>query len=145
MTATRVVPLLALLSGVLLSAPLGAQPLTAGVVKWAMDSRDGPVPAGANPEFAAVHNDKLRQPAVLKASYLKTEVWVKPLDLGQWAVALFNNSDRAQQVDVVWKELGLKGTLKVRDLATGADRGKVHGGFAEKLPPGGAALFRVAP
>lgn len=130
---------------VLSLAPLNARPLPASVVKWAIQSEGGLAPPGASPGVAAVHNDKLRQPAVLKAAYLKTEVWVRPLDGGQWAVALFNLGDRTQQVDVVWKELGLRGTLKVRDLATGADRGKVHGGFAEQLPPGGAALFRVAP
>jgi len=127
-------------------APLDAQPLPANLVKWAIHSNPGPAPQpGANPGITAVHNHKPRQPAVLKAAHLKTEVWIKPLDGGQWAVALFNHGDRTQQIDVVWKELGLIGSPKVRDLATGEDRGKVHGGFTEKLPPGGAALFRVAP
>lgn len=136
----------AALSSLCMSASLDAQPLPASVVKWAIRSSSEPAPQpGANLQVAAIHDDRLRQPAVLKSSHLKTEVWVKPLDGGQWAVALFNQGDRTQQIDVVWKELGLKGTLKVRDLATSADRGKVHGGFAEKVPSGGAALFRVAP
>lgn len=124
---------------------LEAQPLPASAVKWAIQAEGGPAPPGTNHEVVAVHNDKLRQPAVLKAAYLRTEVWIKPLDRGQWAVALFNMSDLFQQVDVVWKELGLNGSPKVRDLSAGVNRGKVHGGFAEKLPPGGAALFRVTP
>lgn len=145
MFAGRSFLLSAAVCGCLSPATLGAQPLPASAVKWAIHAEGGPAPPGANQEVVAVHNDKLRQPAVLKAAQLRTEVWIKPLDRGQWAMALFNKSGRAEQVDVVWKELGLNGSPRVRDLSSRVNRGKVHGGFAEKLPPGGAALFLVTP
>jgi len=135
--------LYAAICGLFISAPLDAQPLPAALVKWAIHAQDGPAPPGTNPELAAIHDDKLRQPAVLKAAHLKTEVWIKPLGHGQWAMALFNLGDSKAQVDVVWKEIGLSGSPRVRDLWTGKDRGKVHGGFAQTLPPQGAALFIV--
>ena len=114
---------------------------------WAINSSPGPPPgsAGIHPGIVAIHDDPLRKPAVRNAAFQSTEVWVKPLEKGHWAVALFNNGDRLAQVDVIWKELGLSGSPRVRDLWTGRDRGKVHGGFAEKLPPHGSALFKIVP
>lgn len=101
--------------------------------------------AAANAAVLAIGKDKLGAPARLVSKSGQAEVWVKPLENGAWAVALFNRGQSAAQVDVIWKEIGLGGSPRVRDLWRRQDRGKVHGGFAEKLPPGGAALFRVVP
>lgn len=108
-------------------------------------NREAPAPpmAKANPEIMAIAMDTGSGSPRLVCKTGQTEVWSRPLENGAWAVALFNLGQRAAQADVVWKELGIKGSPNVRDLWKRQDRGKVHGGFAEKLPAGGAALFRV--
>ncbi len=119
--------------------------------RWAIQgsaaSREGGAPpmAAANAEVMAIAKDTLAAPARLAHKSSQAEVWVKPIGNGAMAVAVFNRGKRAAQVDVIWKELGLSGSPRVRDLWKRQDRGKVHGGFAEKLPAGGAALFRVVP
>jgi len=110
-------------------------------------NRDAPAPpmAKANPEVMAIATDTHSGPTRLVYKTGQAELWARPLENGAWAVALFNRGQRATQVDVVWKELGIRGSPRVRDLWKRQDRGKVHGGFAEKLPAGGASLFRVVP
>ena len=46
----------------------------------------------------------------------ETEVWIKPLDKGDYAVALFNRGATKADVSVKWTNLKLSGKLKVRDL-----------------------------
>jgi alpha-galactosidase len=101
--------------------------------------------AKVNPEVMAIAMDTHSGPPRLVYKTGQAELWARPLENGAWAVALLNRGQRATQVDVVWKEIGVSGSPRVRDLWKRQDRGKVHGGFAEKLPPGGAALFRVVP
>jgi alpha-galactosidase len=101
--------------------------------------------AKANPEVMALAMDTQSGPPRLVYKTGHAELWARPLENGAWAVALFNRGQTNTQVDVVWKELGIKGSPRVSDLWKRQDRGKVHGGFAEKLPPGGSALFRVVP
>lgn len=115
-------------------------------VEWAIHQSPGPPPdASPGIEVTAIHDDPLKSPAALKTAFGKTEVWTRPLTGGAVAVAAFNNATVAAQVDIVWKELGIAGQPKVRDVLNGKDLGKVHGGFAVKLPAGGAALYRVQP
>lgn len=117
----------------------------AATVAWAIHAPMGAAPSDAPPEAAAIHADATTSPARLKAAFAGTEVWVRRLEGGAFAVAAFNKGGRAAQVDVVWKELGFGGQPRVRDVLNGRDMGKVHGGFAVKLPAGGAALYRVTP
>jgi hypothetical protein len=119
------------------SAPLAA------LVEWALNASPGPAPAAALAAVTAVHDDPLRAPAARKSVHGKTEVWVRPLSAGRWAVGLFNRGESKAQVDVVWKEIGLPGTPQVRGLIPEDDPGKVHGGFARALPPHGAVLYVV--
>lgn len=58
-------------------------------------------------------------------------------------LALKNTGGQPVHVDVVWRELGLSGTLRVFDLTAGKDEGKVRSGFARKLPPGACAAYRI--
>ncbi len=119
--------------------------------KWVIQStpasRDGDAPpmAAANAEAMAMATGRPGAPARLAYKSDQAEAWVKPVGKGALAVAVFNRGERVAQVDVIWKELGLTGSPRVRDVWKRLDRGKVHGGFAEKLPAGGAALFRVVP
>jgi hypothetical protein len=58
-------------------------------------------------------------------------------------VALFNTGEAAQPVSVSFAELGLPGAVRVRDLWSGRDLGKVEGAFAPTIPAHGAGLYRV--
>jgi len=120
---------------------------TLWAIRHSETNREAPAPpmAKANPEVMALAMDTHVGPPRLVYKTGQAELWAGPLEHGAWAVALFNRGQRAAQVDVIWKELGIKGSPRVRDLWKRQDRGKVHGGFAEKLPPGGSALFRVVP
>ena len=120
----------------------------AQAVRWAMGIASLPndrKPAAITPEIEAIHRSRSGPKAELKSRHFSTEVWIQPLDGGWFAVAAFNRGQRAAQVDVIWKELGIGGQPWVRDALKGKDLGKIHGGFAVKLAPGGAALFRVQP
>ena len=39
----------------------------------------------------------------------------------------------------------LRGSPRVLDVVRGRDRGKVHGGFAERVEPGASSLLKVIP
>lgn len=71
------------------------------------------------------------------------EIWMRRLKGGEFVFGLINNGKRAAVIDVIWKEHGLKGSPRVWDAFSGESRGKVHGGFGERVEPGGASLLRV--
>ncbi len=60
-------------------------------------------------------------------------------------LALRNIGLRPTHVDVVWRELGFRGSARVFDITANKDEGKVHAGFAKKLPPGACAAYRLLP
>ena len=98
-----------------------------------------------HPEMTAVNQDLLGRQGYRAREELGTEIWVKPLADGEIALGLFNLSGRRTHVDVIWKELGIRGSPAVRDIWKGEDRGRVQGGFAETLMPHSSALLRVIP
>lgn len=104
------------------------------------------LPAGQRPDCDTLRNE-MRHAEVRRGR--EGEIRVKPTTRGQWDLALFNNLDRVTSIDVVWKELPMRlkrgSSPQVRNLFTGEDRGKVHGGFAERLEPRGCVLLRVKP
>jgi alpha-galactosidase len=53
------------------------------------------------------------------------EIWTKPLFDGTTAVAVFNRGRMAKDVGVKWSDIGLAGTLPVRDLWQRKDLGKL--------------------
>lgn len=68
------------------------------------------------------------------------EIWVERVADREWRVAVLNRGDKTISLDVVWTEIGLPVRVRVWGKTP---RGVVHGGFAEKLGPGGCAIFRV--
>ena len=72
------------------------------------------------------------------------EVWVRPLEGGAYAVALFNRGASKTAVRTDWRrDLGLTKTPKVRDLWRRKDLGRRKSGFAVDVPAHGATLLRV--
>lgn len=58
-------------------------------------------------------------------------------------LALFNTGDKAKEVGLSLRYLGLTGTVGVSDLWEGRDLGRATGRIAATLPPHGAALYRL--
>lgn len=104
-----------------------------------------PPPAGCSAAVQALFAEAAAEKAERRWSDEGAEIWRRPLRRGAWAFLLRNNGNRAAAIDLVWKEHGLRGSPRVYDVLRERDRGKVHGGFAERVEPGGVSLFRVTP
>ncbi len=74
-------------------------------------------------------------------------MWAKPLQGGDWAVALLNRGLEAHEISLAWTELGLPATAApaVRDLWTEQDHGPVKTVFTAAVPPHDVVLVRVMP
>ena len=71
------------------------------------------------------------------------EVWARPLSDGSTAVGLFNRSPYPASVTAKWSDLGLSGSLPVRDLWQHKDLGKVADAFTTTVPRHGAVMVKI--
>ena len=73
------------------------------------------------------------------------EIWVRPLENKDVAVALFNRGDRAARISVSWKEIGRKSNeeLTVRDLWRHQDKGATRGEYSALVPARGVVMLRI--
>lgn len=60
---------------------------------------------------------------------------------GNVRLAARNRGKSPVQVDIVWSELEISGTVRVFDVTSNKDEGKVRSGFAVKLAPGACAAY----
>lgn len=98
-----------------------------------------------NDEVLEVDQDPLGKQAARLAREGETEVWGKPMEDGSWAVGLFNRAREPQRVVASWKDLGLAGPQRVRDLWRQKDLGVFDGAFATEVARHGVVLVRVFP
>jgi len=70
------------------------------------------------------------------------EIWTKPLADKSVAVGIFNRTDAAVAVNVIWKRLGLRAQPAVRDLWLRQDLGRAKN-FAATIPAHGCVLLKV--
>jgi len=96
-----------------------------------------------NPEAIAIDQDSLGRQGRRVSQNGKTMVWARQLADGSQAVALVNEDDKPGTVAVSWSQLGLRGSLLVRDLWTLRDLGRIAGGFSREVPSHGVVLIRV--
>lgn len=89
-----------------------------------------------NKELIAINQDPLGKQGKRIRDDGDTEVWKKELSNDQLVVALLNKSNEPVNISVNWKELGVKGTFKIRDLWTHKDLGKFRNSFTGKNIPG---------
>lgn len=68
------------------------------------------------------------------------EVWVKKLSDNRMAVALLNKGDKPAVIQFTWKELGIKGERKLRDLWKHKNLGEFENTFKSGEIPGHGAL-----
>lgn len=96
-----------------------------------------------NDEVIAIDQDPLgkqAQQAMRTAGY---QVWIKDLEDGTKALAIFNTSDKYDVIRFHWTDLGLKDTQFVRDLWRQKDLGNFSSMFATKVPPHGVTLIKI--
>ena len=98
-----------------------------------------------NDEVIDVDQDPLGKPAKRVHEDGSTEVWVRPLADGDYALALFNRGPEHMMVSVDWKrDLGLAGAPKLRDLWRRRDVRSAKSGYAVDVPAHGAMMFKVS-
>ena len=97
-----------------------------------------------NKEVIAVDQDPLGQQGRLVSKEGVTEVWAKPLENGDLAVALFNRSNTMTVVAVYWEILGLNGKHKVRDLWRHVSLGALKDGYSADVAQHGVVMLRIA-
>ena len=100
-----------------------------------------------NKDVIALNQDPLGKQARKVRDDGDFEVWAKPLQGGDWAVALLNRGREAHEVGVAWLELGMRAHAAptVRDLWTKQDYGAVNAIFAPTVPSHDVVLVRVTP
>lgn len=97
----------------------------------------------ANDEVLAIDQDIAGKQAALVIDRDGYQVWVKELADGGRAVGIFNLSDQDQEIRVDWKELGLSGFNRVRDVWRQRDLDKPNRVFSATIFRHGAVLLKV--
>jgi alpha-galactosidase len=98
-----------------------------------------------NDEVLEVSQDPLGCQAARVAKDGALEVWAKDLEDGSKAVGLFNRGEEEGTVTVTWKELGIGGQQKVRDLWRQKDLPACTGQFQSPVPRHGVVLIKLTP
>jgi hypothetical protein len=95
-----------------------------------------------NPEVIAVNQHSTgNQPHFVEDGM---RVWTaQPATGGGWYLALFNTTDKAREVGIDFRWIGLTGQVRVRDLWDRKDIGTARGRYTATLPPHGAGLYRL--
>jgi len=97
-----------------------------------------------NHDVIEVDQDSLGKAATRRRKDGDTEVWVRPLWDGTYAVGLFNRGPERARVRVDWKDLekGLSGALPVRNLWRRSDEGAMEN-YSAMVAAHGAVLIKV--
>lgn len=96
-----------------------------------------------NPEVIDINQDPLGKQGYRVAVDGDAEVWRKPLEDGSVAIGLFNRGEVEQPVTLKWKDAGLNGKRKLRDLWRQRDLGVFDGEFKADVPRHGVILLRA--
>ena len=97
-----------------------------------------------NKEVIAIDQDKLGRQGRRVSKEAGAEMWMRPLENGDLAVAMFNRSEGMVSVSAPWELLGLKGKHKIRDLWVHEDLGSFRDGYSAQVPIHGVVLLRIA-
>lgn len=109
-----------------------------------------------NDEVIAVNQDELGKQAVCVRKDSLYQAWAKPLMDGSIAVGIFNSGNNSPvnsfywgeitppaTLILNWKDLGIDGTFKVRDLWRQQENGEFNGRYSAEVPYHGVALVKV--
>jgi alpha-galactosidase len=97
-----------------------------------------------NKEVIAIDQDKLGRQGTRVSKEAGAEIWTRPLENGDLALALFNRSEAMVSVKAFWEILGLKGKHKLRDLWGHEDLGAFRDYYSREVVAHGVVLLRVA-
>jgi alpha-galactosidase len=96
-----------------------------------------------NKEVVAVDQDPKGVQGRRVAQEGPLEVWAKPLSDGAIAVGLFNRGESTNRLTLNFKDIGVTGSAKVRNLWTHTDLGSFTGGYSTDVPRHGAILVSI--
>ncbi|HZQ43516.1 MAG TPA: putative Ig domain-containing protein [Acidobacteriaceae bacterium] len=97
-----------------------------------------------NSEVIDVDQDPLGRQAKVLRHTPQELVLVKPMADGSKAIGLFNLSSDPHTITLDWKDIGLSGTVKVRDVWRQRDLGAFKDRFTSLVPTHDVALIRIA-
>ena len=98
-----------------------------------------------NDEIIEVDQDELGKPGYRVSKSEDTEVWIRQLEDGSQAVGLFNRGKNEINITAFWKDLGISGKQKVRDLWRQKDIGGFKDKFSSEVPAHGVVMLRMWP
>ena len=98
-----------------------------------------------NTEVIEVDQDPLGKQAPIIRQTDEYFIMAKDMEDGSKAVGLFNTSQVGTDVAVSWKDLGIEGTHRVRDLWRQKNLGTYKERFEAKVPRHGVVLVRIFP
>jgi alpha-galactosidase len=96
-----------------------------------------------NKEVVAIDQDVKGTQGRRVAQEGPLEVWAKPLADGSVAVGLFNRGESTNPITLNFKDIGVRGSAKVRDLWQHKDLGSFSDSYTEEVPRHGALLIKV--
>lgn len=96
-----------------------------------------------NSEIIEANQDPLGRQAKLVCE--KEEEWIlqKDMEDGSHVIGIFNLASQSRKITVAWKDLGLTGEHKVRDLWFQKDLGRYAKGYAVVLPAHDVRVLRL--
>jgi hypothetical protein len=98
----------------------------------------------SNDEVIAIDQDPLGKQAQQLLKTASYQLWIKDLEDGNKALAIFNLSDKYEVIRFHWSDLGLKeNTYLVRDAWQQKNLGNFASMFASKVAPHGVTLIRI--
>lgn len=98
-----------------------------------------------NEEVIAIDQDPLGVPACRAKKIREQEVWLRPLANGEYAVGLLNVGGETIRVSATWRELGLRGSFRARDLWAHKELGRFDGKLEFDVRPHETRLVRLKP
>ena len=99
-----------------------------------------------NPEVIEINQDTLGKQGYPVVVDTDREVWTKPLEDGSVAIGLFNTGEMPKEMAFSWKEAGLSGRHRLRDLWRQKDVGVFEDSFdTGTIPRHGVVFLRAWP
>jgi alpha-galactosidase len=97
-----------------------------------------------NKEVIAVDQDRLGVEGDRVSAVGPFEVWMKPLQGGAKAVALFNRGWYDSPITLQLQNVGFGGSVRARDLWSDKDLGTLHDSYTAMVPSHGVVMLRLS-
>jgi alpha-galactosidase len=98
-----------------------------------------------NDEIIALDQDNLGKQGYRVCRQSRSEIWVKPLSVGELGVGVFNRGETAQSVTAHWSDLEIQGMYQIRDLWAHQELGTSNTGYTCQVEPHGCQVLRLSP